>query len=186
MFLCTCDTNVNKFYAGVGSRQTPPQVLQVMRALAAKLEPNYGLRSGGAGGADSAFEAGVRDISAQQIFLPGRSFQGRQAGTPGYIDATQLPSFWEALATVAQYHGAPHLLSDFAQRLMARNAMQVLGPDLRSPSKFVIAWTPGAAIDGREAGGTGQALRIARDHGIGIRNLADPRVMRDAIDFLRS
>ena len=175
----------DKYYAGIGSRRTPPQVLQVMRALANKLEPTYGLRSGAAPGADSAFESGVRYLANQQIFLPSRSFQGRVAGQPGYFDASQLEAFQQALATVPRYHGAPHLLSDFAQKLMARNAMQILGPDLRSPSSFVIAWTPGAAIDGREAGGTGQALRMARDYGIPIRNLADPKIMRDAIEFLR-
>lgn len=173
------------FYAGVGSRATPPEILQVMSALARKLEPTYGLRSGGAAGADQAFEAGVRDLGNQQIFLPGRSFQGRIAGQPGYVDASALPAWQQALATVAQFHGAPHLLGPFPRALMARNAMQVLGPDLQTPSRFIVAWTPGALIDGREAGGTGQALRIARHYGIPIRNLANPQVLQDAIDFIR-
>lgn len=164
------------FYAGIGSRATPPQILQVMSALARKLEPTHGLRSGGATGADQAFEAGVNDIAAQQIFLPDRSFQGRFAGSPGYINATALPAWQQAMATVDQFHWSQYpLKSDWIKKLMARNAMQVLGPDLQTPSKFVVAWTPGALIDGKEAGGTGQALRIARHYDIPIRTWPIPR-----------
>jgi predicted Rossmann fold nucleotide-binding protein DprA/Smf involved in DNA uptake len=42
-----------KFYAGIGSRETPPDILEWMTSLAANLETmNYVLRSGGAQGAD--------------------------------------------------------------------------------------------------------------------------------------
>lgn len=34
-------------------------------------------------------------------------------------------------------------------------------------------WTPGGMVQG----GTGQALRMAQDHGIEIRNLGSPEVM---------
>lgn len=44
---------------------------------------------------------------------------------------------------------------------MARNSHQVLGPDLASPSLFVLYWCPDAETDG-----TTHALRIARDRGI--------------------
>ena len=49
-----------KYYAGVGSRETPPDVLKTMlkigRYLAVK---GYTLRSGGAKGADTALRMGV-------------------------------------------------------------------------------------------------------------------------------
>jgi predicted Rossmann fold nucleotide-binding protein DprA/Smf involved in DNA uptake len=48
------------YYAGIGARSTPPQILSVMTRLASKLEGmGYTLRSGGAAGADTAFERGV-------------------------------------------------------------------------------------------------------------------------------
>jgi hypothetical protein len=50
---------------------------------------------------------------------------------------------------------------------MARNAMQVLGPDLDTPSKVVVCWTK----NGKTSGGTGQALRISLYHGVPIFNL---------------
>lgn len=56
---------------------------------------------------------------------------------------------------------------------MARNAMQVLGPRLDAPADLVVAYTPGGAV----TGGTGQALRMAGDIGIPVRNLGDPAVL---------
>jgi hypothetical protein len=51
--------------------------------------------------------------------------------------------------------------------MMARNCYQMLGLDLKTPVEFVICWTP----QGKGAGGTGQALRIARDLKIPIYDL---------------
>ena len=53
---------------------------------------------------------------------------------------------------------------------MARNAMQILGPSLDRPADLVITWTE----MGLRKGGTGQALRIAEEHGIKIINLGSP------------
>ncbi len=46
----------------------------------------------------------------------------------------------------------------------ARNCHQVLGCDLRTPSDFIICWTK----NGKGLGGTGQALRIAKEYNIPI------------------
>ena len=47
------------FYTGVGSRKTPKDVLELMVKIAIKAAQNgYTLRSGGAEGADKAFEHG--------------------------------------------------------------------------------------------------------------------------------
>ena len=44
---------MNRAYAGIGSRETPDQVLQIMTDLAVALaKEKFTLRSGGAGGAD--------------------------------------------------------------------------------------------------------------------------------------
>lgn len=172
-------------YAGIGSRQTPPQVLAVMRDLGYAMDQRgYVLRSGGAAGADQAFYQGLPTERRHraQIFLPGSFFQGQRAGDHGFIDATQLPSWRAALATVDRYHPAPERLSGFARALMARNAMQVLGPNLDEPVQFIAAWTPG----GQVTGGTGQALRMAADLGVEVRNLGDPAVLQRAIAFIHS
>lgn len=152
-----------------------------MSKRAARMQQQgWQLRSGGAAGADAAFEAGVSDPSRRAIYLPGQVFNGRRAGPGGYYDSTQLPGWAAALETVARYHPAADRLSPFARNLMARNAMQLLGPNLDRPADLVVAWTPG----GQVTGGTGQALRMAADLGIEVRNLGRPEVLARAQKFL--
>ncbi len=166
-------------YAGIGSRSTPDHVLQVMRKVAHRLsELGYTLLSGGAGGADSAFEAGC--FGKKEIYLPWPGFRhlnGRHCVT--------LPSA-EAFRVAEAVHPAWKRLNDTAQALMARNSHQVLGADLRSPVDFVVCWTP----DGCESeaarsratgvapgtGGTGQAIALADRWGIPVVNLAKGKV----------
>lgn len=168
-------------YAGIGARSTPPQILNLMTHLASKLESlGYVLRSGGAAGADTAFESGVNNPSNRQIYLPGRNFNGKTAGQSGFIDATTLPNWQQAIATVNQFHPAPGRLSEYARNLMARNAMQVLGQTMNQPAKMIVAWTP----EGQITGGTGQALRMAQAYKIPIRNLGNPETLQNVKKFL--
>lgn len=161
---------MSKHYAGIGSRETPLPILSLMTNVAERLErEGWILRSGGANGADSAFECGVSNPANKQIFLPFHYFNGRSSQRAGFVDASKLASFSRALATVERFHPAADRLTDFGRALMARNAMQVLGSSLEDPSQFVMAWTVG----GKVAGGTGQALRIAQHHNIPVLNLGD-------------
>lgn len=160
--------NNKKIYAGIGSRKTPPEKLAIIKKLAGLLErEGWLLRSGGADGADTAFEQGVRDPRHRAIFLPGDWFNERRAGSGGCYDSTKLPGWEKALKTVNRFHPAPDKLSAFARRLMARNAMQILGPKLNHPADLVITWTS----MGMKTGGTSQALRIAEEYGVPIINL---------------
>lgn len=140
-----------RYYAGIGSRETPTEILDLMKSLAQFLSADFTLRSGGAKGADLAFEAGA---ASKEIFLAA--------------DATPA-----AMETVAKYHPAFQWLTPSTQKLMARNAMQVLGADLHTPVEFVLCWTPDGATSTTSAatGGTGQAIRIANAHGIPVWNL---------------
>ena len=52
--------SASKFYAGIGSTKTPKHIQEIMTEIARLLEiQRYTLRSGGATGADTAFENGV-------------------------------------------------------------------------------------------------------------------------------
>lgn len=136
-------------YAGVGSRATPEAVLDVMRRVAVALRRlGFVLRSGGAQGADQAFEAGSEGYC--EIFLPWTRFNGH----PSRFGAPRA----EAFEIAAQHHAGWDRLSSAAKRLHARNAHQVLGPELNDPVSFLVCWTP----NGAGGGGTGQAIRIAR------------------------
>ena len=170
-------------YAGIGSRKTPPDDLARMEAVGAILQrQGWTLRSGGAEGADSAFELGAdraaredRTAARKEIYIPWNNFQQRSAQEPGVILASALPKAHEAMEMAKRYHPAWERLSHGARLLQSRNTYQILGRELDDPSGVVICWTEGGTIKG----GTGQALRIAQDLGIPVLNLGDPR-WRDA------
>lgn len=168
-------------YAGIGSRETPKDVIKVIRLIAARLEKEgWILRSGGAKGADSAFEEGIKDPANMEIFLPSSFFNGKSANRTGFINSLKSPVYAEADKTVEKYHPCPEKLSEFPRKLMARNAMQIMGFEMNSPVKMVIAWTRG----GKTIGGTGQALRMAFSKKIPILNLGDPAILQRSKDWL--
>jgi hypothetical protein len=147
------------YYAGIGSRETPHVVQSTMHKIAAYLwSQGWTLRSGGARGADSAFESGCGS-DLKDIYLPWKRFENNTS--PLY---TLTP---EAFEMAAKYHPTWDRLGDAARKFMARNCYQVLGQTLDVPSKMIICWTR----DGQASGGTGQALRIAADYDIPIFNL---------------
>ena len=151
---------MNKLYAGFGSRKTPEAILFKMEEIAKKLsELGYTLRSGGAIGADSAFEKGA---SKKEIFLSK--------------DATK-----EAQDFSSRFHPLWEMLDPYVRGLHARNAMIMLGQDLIEPVEFGVCWTP----NGEVLGGTGQALRIAENKGIKIYNLAIEKDLENLREFVR-
>ncbi len=152
-----------KIYAGIGSRrQTPLFISNMMTEVAAKLESmDYVLRSGGAQGADKAFEAGVVYDDAKQIFRPKH--------------ATQF-----AIDLAANFHPYWDNCDSIARKLHGRNSMIILGENLDSPVKFVICYTP----DGKASGGTGVGIRIAESFNIPVFNLFFPDVRDRINDFI--
>ena len=150
----------NKYYAGIGSRKTPPEILSLISKIAIFLSKNnYILRSGNASGADSAFSKEIED-NKKQIFLPWKGFNNNWEH--------KHPVTKEAFKVAEKFHPAWDRCSYGARKLHARNCYQVLGYDLKSPSEFIICWTKG----GKLVGGTAQALRIAIKYDIKIYNLA--------------
>ena len=146
------------YYAGIGSRETPEDVLKVFvnigRYLATK---GYILRSGHAKGADQAFERGCDNAKGlKEIYIPWKRFEGS--------DSTLIVSDIKAYEIAEKYHPYWHNLKDGAKKLQARNSHQVLGKDLNAPSDFVICWTK----NGKGSGGTGQAIRIAKVYNIPV------------------
>jgi hypothetical protein len=155
-----------KYYAGIGSRETPRDVCMHMTAVAHRLASmGYTCNSGGADGADSAFERGA--VVNRQIFLPWDGFNGKYVERMNKLHNTwkySVPPFNKEL--VRKYHPKPSALSEFGWKFMSRNSYQVLGDDLKTPVEFVLCWTQG----GKLKGGTSQAMRIAYDCGIPVFN----------------
>jgi len=150
---------LSKTYAGIGSRKTPIDMQEKMTEIAERLSrSNYILNSGGAPGADTAFELGA---SRKQIFLPWDGFNGRKENGKDYI----VPTYNQSL--IELFHPKFHALRESARKLMSRNSYQVLGRDLTTPVDFVLCWIQ----DGNPSGGTGQACRIAKHFNIPVFNL---------------
>lgn len=148
-----------KYYAGIGSRQTPRDIQNKMGLIAQRLSNlSYCLLSGGADGADIAFE---KCATYKQIFLPWDGFNNKHVDGKTYV----IPE--ENLELVKKYHPKFSNLSSAGKKLMSRNSYQVLGPDLKTPVEFVLCWTK----DGKASGGTGQAIRVANAHQIPVFNL---------------
>lgn len=151
-------------YAGIGSRETPKEIQDLMSIAASQLEENgFILRSGAAPGADTAFERGVRSSQNWEIFIPWSGFQNR-TGRERNVFLPHEGDLQGALDYARKYHPAWNRLTDPVKMLMARNTYQVLGLMLDAPAKFILCWTP----KGSGSGGTGQAIRIAKACGIPV------------------
>lgn len=158
-------------YAGIGSRSTPPDILELMTEIGTVLA-NRGwiLRSGYADGADIAFHMGAimasKGIGNQENYLPWPEFNN----CPPHmgIVASDLPNWKEAIRVAASIHPNWNSCSTGAQKLLARNTYQIAGKDLDLASNCVICWTP----NGQEVGGTAQAIRLAKTLNIPVFNLA--------------
>lgn len=151
-------------YAGVGSRETPEDILPMMTAAARQLEEaGLMLRSGGAEGADTAFENGCWHWPNKQIFLPWNGFNKRYLTQPGTYRLEE-PYLGAARKIAQDHHPNWDALTYGAESCMVRNVAQVLGPKLDDPALFVLCWTPG----GKGGGGTGQAIRIADTYHIPV------------------
>ena len=157
-----------RYFAGIGSRSTPPDICTDMTKVARHMaRMGFVLRSGGAEGADEAFERGAR---LKEIFLPWKKFRDN----PSPLHSFSPDILRGAMEIAQRYHPAWNRCNSGARKLHARNTFQVLGLDLNTPVEYVICWTK----DGKASGGTGQALRIATALRIEIINLYH----EDAID----
>lgn len=140
-------------YAGIGSRGTPYCHIQTMRSIGHNMAmAGHTLRSGGAVGADTAYELGARMVpnASIEIYRP-----------------VNIKIEW--LTHASCFHPAWGKCDQYARALHARNSAIMLGPNLDSPVDFVSCWTQ----NGQITGGTGQALRIAKIMNIPVYNLFD-------------
>jgi hypothetical protein len=160
-----------KIYTGIGSRKTPENILRIIESISKRLdESDFLLRSGGAFGADQAFE---KYSNTKEIYLPWNGFNEKWHDGLHYFSLLEDAKIYDkAILIVEQFHPYPKKLSIGGRRLMARNAFQVLGKDLKTPSDAVICWTKNA----QQIGGTSQAIRLAKQHDIPILNLGNPHI----------
>lgn len=184
-----------KFYTGIGSRQTPKDILKLMEDIAFKLAmKGYVLRSGAAGGADTAFQDGAQAYADQidyqqtlgQIYIPWSSFVTYDDYYKDwYRVLDRMSKKEEAYQLASETHPAWDKCSKGAKALHARNTFQILGANLNNPSSFLICW---AQVDkhGKIKGGTATAWELAKKHNVPCFNLYNEDDKQRLIKFVES
>lgn len=169
-------------YAGIGSRETPPEICQLMDQLAFALaKSGWTLRTGGAPGADDAFFNGAFGETTEiEVYLPWDGFNNyKQSDLLGKVYVQKEPTP-QAIELAKEYHPYWPALKPGARKLMGRNSHQVLGKNLDEPVDCIICWTQDAKLKG----GTAQALRMAAALDIPVYNLGDNLTKRLFSDIL--
>lgn len=151
------------YYTGIGSRETPLNVIKEFETLSSRLNScGYILRSGGANGADSAFEKNAGDN--KEIFLPWKNFNGNSSSL--YIDDENKNTLFDiARKLYPDWDIATHGV----KLLHARNVQQVLGqiPGISQKSDFLICWSD---RDPSQSRGSMFAINLAKMHNIKVYN----------------
>lgn len=154
-------------YAGVGSRETPGNTIIKMQRIATYLSKEYDaiLRSGGAVGADSAFETGCDKVRGKKEIFYAKEYQNK---------IKPSKEAWEEAERIAsKIHPAWERCSEYAKKLHSRNCFQILGADLNSPVEFVVCYAKEDS-NGNPQGGTRTAIMLARECNISVYNLFVP------------
>ena len=176
---------MSKYYTLIGSRETPPDILELMSRAAEGLAANGWIgRSGGADGADTSLEQGVDEFcynsgldsthygTYMEVYLPWKDFNGRVSSASGYFTLPYMDNKDEAGVVAESIHPAWGRCSQGAQKLHTRNIYQLLGQNLTTPSRFVLCYTqPTSKGSVTVKGGTGTAVKLGLDNGVEIINL---------------
>ena len=169
-------------YAGIGSRETPKEVLELMTKAATWLEyKGYKLQTGYKRkqtngklveeGADKAFSDGTNN---KELFGPDMA----NATTRNIAEEIHpnLKGMWSAVynkwvSKVGKEKATEY--ADGAIGLQERNTFQVFGAELDTAVDFVLFYAIETDNPLRPKGGTGQAVEMARRKGIPTINMAD-------------
>lgn len=167
---------IRKYYTGIGAIDTPTDVLNLMVSIGKYFaNKNYTLRSGGARGADQAFERGCGN-GPKEIYLPFPNYEGNDSSlfmTYDIFRKIAALKVWSKLkASLNEENPRINLdsLPKDTQYRYARDVQQILGADFHSPSEKVIYWVPKDAKEG-----TRITLFIAQHMGVPLENLADTK-----------
>ena len=168
-------------YTGIGSRSTPLHIQYFMTVFAFCMRGT--LRSGGADGADLAFEIGAAN---KEIYLPSKNFNNNSSD----LIVTEFDNFKEIEEVAKAIHPAWGACTTFARLLHTRNVCQVLGKNLDTPSDVVICWTPDGANNrhypvSRQTGGTGTAISLAEKFDIPVLNLYNQNDVQQAYELVK-
>lgn len=164
-------------FAGIGSRDTPNNILNYMFDMGMQLAcQRVVLRSGKADGADLAFQHGYlamadegKRVSAE-ILLPWYTWQ-QSVDDRWDLLIEDDDTVHRAMQICSKVHPAWNKLKNSHKLLHTRNVFQILGSKLDSKEMvdFVIFWAPerGNVVQG----GTATAVHLARKFGVPTFNM---------------
>ncbi|MNU58017.1 hypothetical protein D3C71_471450 [compost metagenome] len=161
------------WFAGVGSRETPDEILALMRQVSQALyAAGYGLSSGDAEGADTAFYEGALasrqfQTNGARIYLAWDGVRGRAADPKNFFyDATKFPTWETARSMASEVHPAWEKCGRGGIAMHTRNVFQILGHMLNDPVKAIIYWAKPVGKTETVKGGTNMALQMSIRAGI--------------------
>lgn len=168
----------------VGPRKITPNEERVVYLIGRWLFSNgFGIRSGLAVGSDINFYNGYLSKAREEIVKFNKSdLNGKvEMYVPKFKDWQRKPDaftycppeevIWEECLTIASdIHPNWEACDDYARRLHGRNIPQVLGRDLKSPSKALVTCVKEIST-GRRLGGTNTAYNLAYKRNIAIINV---------------
>lgn len=161
-------------YAGVGSRKTPNfWLMQIENFAERSADLGHVLTSGGAQGADIAFQTGMTlGRGKAVIYRPNEAFiynDGEAIGHQTYHQASAYDKQADSilLSVMSEQHYNAVAKRPYVHLLHLRNVYIVLGVHMDQPVDCLVCWTPGGKLEG----GTSTAIRIAEEHGIPVYNL---------------
>ncbi len=184
------------YYSGVGSRETPSEVISIMEDAAYRLaKMGFTLRSGKAQGADAAFQIGVQRyydsldkeyqdlyrVQLAEIYIPWAGFakDNKELYDLWDIDLNYLNYLIEDQETkrdeiVSEIHPNFEALKKKrgAFALHSRNVHQVMGANILEPrlSSFCLYYAK-EDNKGNPKGGTATAVNLCKKFGVKTLNL---------------
>lgn len=179
---------VVKFYTGIGSEKTPKQIQYLMTNIAYKLALlGYCLRSGGARGADTAFENGVDKFLKDYPNSDSNSYKKIYTAEEFEFSKENYNFCCKQLIPILDENRDFSRFKEYTQKLLLRDVQQVLGNWYDSiPSKFTIFWIPMTNIWDPNAGGTKYATRISERNNIPLFNLFEQSTRKRLENFVGS
>lgn len=186
-----------RFVTIIGSRETPPAELSLMRHTGQVLcDLGIVVVSGDADGADLAGYEGAAASpnyhpDMARIYLPWRHMvyhktnRERWADGRTFIDSQALPNYEAAQKLAFDARGSFEGLQRGGIAMHTRNAYQILLDDLSHPVNSVICYAKPIGKKGNVKGGTNTAHRIALNYNVPILNLYKEEDFERLIQYLQ-
>lgn len=163
----------SEFYTGLASSETPEKVRAVMWAFAEVMRQRGArLRTGAELGAREGFRAGAGP--AQTTYIPWDFYCGASTTLGAILTAGWEPAIMRAAMTFGDWR---HLSAD-EKALAICAVVQLMGLDMKSPSRLVVCWVTDET--------TAPAITIAKASNIPVLNMQRPDHLKRIIHMIKT